>query len=112
MAHIGQALTFSVAFTNDSDTAADPATVKFYLREEVDGTELEWTYDDSPVEGTHYPEDMNPITTDSTGTYELVFVARKPERHTGFWNGTGNSVEQSSQVTAFVRHAGVTLAGD
>jgi hypothetical protein len=38
------------------------------------------------------------------GTYALRYIARKPERHTGFWHGAGNSVDQTSQVTYFVRH--------
>ena len=41
---------------------------------------------------------------DSTGTYHVVWVSRKAERHTGFWAGAG-TVNQSSQTTAFVRHS-------
>ena len=109
MAFIGQLLTFSIQFTNTSGIAADPTVVKFYLREELDGTELEWTYNAAPVSGTDYPTGMNPITRDSAGAYEVPFVARKPERHTGVWKGSGNSVNQSSLTTAFVRHAAVNL---
>lgn len=110
MAYIGHGLTFSVQFTNTSGIAADPTTVVFFLREEVDGTELQWTYNAAPTEGTHYPTGMNPVVRDASGQYHVVFVARKPERHTGFWKGTGNSVNQTSAVTAFVRHAAISLA--
>lgn len=106
MAQIGQALTYSIVFTNSSSIAADPTVVQFWLREAVDGTELEWTYNAAPVEGTHYPTGANPIVKDSTGTYHVIWVSRKPERHVGFWSGPG-VVNQSSQTTAFVRHSDV-----
>jgi hypothetical protein len=106
MAHIGQDLTFSVVFTNSSGIATDPTTIRFLLREGIDGTELEWLYNAAPVSGTHYPVGANPIVRDSTGTYHVVWVSRKAERHTGFWAGSG-TVNQSSQTTAFVRHSEV-----
>jgi len=106
MAHIGQDLTFSVVFTNTSGIAADPTTIRFLLREGIDGIELEWLYNAAPVSGTHYPVGANPIVRDSTGTYHVVWVSRKAERHTGFWAGAG-AVNQSSQVTYFVRHSEV-----
>ena len=106
MAHIGQDLTFSVVFTNSSDIATDPTTIRFLLREGIDGTELEWLYNAIPVAGTHYPVGANPIVKDSTGTYHVIWVSRKAERHTGFWAGAG-TVNQSSQTTAFVRHSEV-----
>lgn len=107
MAHIGQDLTYSVVFTNPSSgIATDPTSVRFLLREEVDGTELEWIYNAVPVAGTHYPVGANPIIKDSTGNFHVVWVSRKPERHTGFWAGAG-TVNQSSQTTAFVRHSEV-----
>lgn len=109
MAFIGQQLTFSVQFTNSSGIAADPTTTLFFLREGVDGTELQWTYNAAAVEGTHYPTGMNPVVKDSTGNYHVAFVARKPERHTGFWKGTG-TVNQTSTTTYFVRHADINLA--
>ena len=87
MAHIGQDLTFSVVFTNTSGIAADPTTIRFLLREGIDGTELEWLYNAAPVAGTHYPVGANPIVRDSTGTYHVVWASRKAERHTGFWAG-------------------------
>ena len=106
MAFVGQDLTFSVVFTNSSDIATDPTTVRFLLREGIDGTELEWLYNAAPVSGTHYPVGANPVVRDSTGTYHVVWLARKAERLTGFWAGTG-TVNQSSQVTFFVRHSEV-----
>jgi hypothetical protein len=106
MAYVGQDLTFSVVFTNSSDIATDPTVVNFWLREGIDGTELEWTYNAAPVSGTHYPTGMNPVVKDSTGTYHVVFTARKAERHTGFWQGSG-TVNQTNQVTYFVRHSEV-----
>jgi hypothetical protein len=109
MAFIGQLLTFSVQFTNTSSLATDPTTIRFFLREGVDGTELQWTYAALAVEGTDYPTGMNPVVKDSTGNYHVAFVARKPERHTGFWLGTG-AVNQTSETTYFVRHADLNLA--
>jgi hypothetical protein len=110
MAHIGQLLTFSVVFTNNTTgVATDPTTVSFFLREAIDGTELQWTYNAAPVEGTHYPTGANPVVKDSTGTYHVAWVSRKAERHAGVWRGTGNSVNQASQTTAFVRHSDVVL---
>jgi hypothetical protein len=110
MATIGDPLTFPVLFTNASGTASDPTTVRFFLLEGVDGTELEWTYDASPVSGTHYPVGANPITKSATGTYSLVWVSRKPERHTGFWLGSGTTF-QSQQDAQFVRHSEVGAVG-
>jgi len=107
MAHTGEALVYSELFTNTSGSATDPSTIRFFLREGIDGTELQWTYNASPVEGTHYPTGANPITRSAAGTYALRWIARKAERHTGFWHGAGNSVDQTSQVTYFVRHAEV-----
>jgi hypothetical protein len=83
--------------------------VKFFLREELDGAELEWTYAAVPVAGTDYPTGQNPVVKDSTGDYHVNFVYRKPERHTGRWLGSG-TIFQSSEETAFVRHSALTLA--
>lgn len=106
MAYVGSQITFSALFTNTSDQAADPTAVAFWLREGVDGTELQWTYNASPVSGVDYPVGANPVVKDSTGNYHVAWVVRKPERHTGFWQGTG-AVVQTSQVTAFVRHSDI-----
>ena len=106
MAQVGQLVTFSIVFTNTSDVAADPTVVRFLLREGIDGTESEWLYNAAPTEGTHYPTGANPIVKDSTGTYHVAWVARRAERHTGFWKGSG-TIFQSSQTTLFVRHSDV-----
>jgi hypothetical protein len=103
---LGTSYSFTFHVENAAGTDADPTTVYFWLREHIDGTELQWTYNASPVSGTHYPAGMNPIVKDSTGDYSLVFVTRKPERHTGFWQGVG-SVYYTYQQTLFVRHADV-----
>lgn len=101
---LGTRYPFAHVFLNDSGAATDPTVVKFYLREHVDGTELEWTYNAAPVAGTHYPVGMNPIVRNSAGNFELDYDSRKPERVTGFWVGTG-TVYDSEQQTLFVRHA-------
>lgn len=105
MAHIGQAITYSIVFTNASGVETDPTSVRFFLREGVDGTELLWTYDAVPTLGTHYPVGANPIERSGAGNFSLVWVTRKPERHTGFWHGAGNDVDQTAQTTYFVRHS-------
>lgn len=109
MAHIGQAITYSVVFTNSSGVETDPTTIRFFLREGVDGTELEWTYNAAAVEGTHYPVGANAVVRSSAGNFSVKWVSRKPERHVGFWSGAGNSVDQTSQTTYFVRHSDVEL---
>lgn len=105
---IGTLYTFGHVFLDAAGVAADPSTVKFYVREHVDGTELEWTYNASAVSGTHYPVGMNPIVKNGTGDYELDYVARKPERVTGFFLGVG-VVYDSAQATLFVRHAEIAI---
>lgn len=107
--NIGGLLVFSQKFTDANGADADPTVVKFYLREEIDGTELEWTFNAVPVEGTDYPAGMNPIVKDSTGDYHVNFVSRKPERHTGRWRGSG-TIFQASESTQFVRHSLLALA--
>ncbi len=109
MATIGDPLTYSVLFEDEDGAPDDPSPVRFYLREGVDGTELAWLYDAAPVAGTHYPVGANPIVRDATGTYHVVWVSRKPERHTGYWLGSG-AVFQSQQDTQFVRHSEVGAA--
>lgn len=102
---LGNRHTFtSPTFATSAGTATDPTVVKFYLREHVDGTELEWTYNASPVAGTHYPVGMNAVVRVSAGLYTVAYDSRKPERVTGFWVGTG-TVFVAQQETLFVRHA-------
>lgn len=107
MSTIGSTLPFSVKFTDSAGADDDPTTVTFRLREDIDGTERLWTYDASPVEGTHYPAGTNPIVRDSEGDYSLQYVARKVERHTGFWKGTGSAPDQTKVQTFLVRYSGV-----
>lgn len=103
---LGTRYPFTYTFVNSSGTATDPTAAKFYLREEVDGTELEWTYAAIPVSGTHYPAGMQAMTKTGTSTYAVPYDTRKPERVTGFFVGTG-AVYDSRQLTLFVRHAGI-----
>lgn len=108
MAEIGSLIVWSKVFTNASEVAADPTLIRFFLREELDGTELEWQHNGSAATVT--PTGMNPIVKDSTGTYHLNFVARKPERLTGVWLGSG-VVSQTCTLTEFVRHSLVEATG-
>ena len=103
---LGSSYSFTFHVENAAGADADPTAVYFWLREAIDGTELQWTFNAVPVSGTHYPVGMNPIVKDSVGDYSLVFVTRKPERHVGFWQGVG-SVYYTDQQTLFVRHADV-----
>lgn len=106
---LGNRYTFSSpTFQTSAGTATDPTTVKFYMREHVDGTELEWTYNASPTAGTHYPVGMQPIVRASAGVYSVAYDSRKPERVTGFWVGTG-TVYDAVMETLFVRHAELAL---
>lgn len=106
---LGNRHTFtSPTFATSAGTATDPTVVKFYMREEVDGTELEWTYNASAVEGTHYPVGMQPIVRVSAGLYTVAYDSRKPERVTGLWVGEGTAYD-ASQETLFVRHAAVSI---
>lgn len=106
---LGNRYTFtSPTFATSAGTATDPTVVKFYLREEVDGTELEWTYNASPTSGTHYPVGMQPIVRVSAGLFTVAYDTRKPERVTGFFVGTG-TVYGATQLTLFVRHVEFAL---
>lgn len=100
---LGNRYSFSRTFVNAAGAATDPSTIKFYLREEIDGTELEWTYNASPTAGTHYPTGMQPIVRTSAGIFSVAYDTRKPERVTGFFVGTG-TVYDAAAYTLFVRH--------
>lgn len=101
---LGNRYTFtSSTFATSAGTATDPTVTKFYLREEIDGTELEWTYNAIPVSGTHYPVGMQPIVRVSAGLFTVAYDTRKPERVTGLFVGTG-VVYDATQLTLFVRH--------
>lgn len=108
---LGNRYTFSHTFTNSSGTATDPTAIKFYMREEVDGTELEWTYNASPTSGVHYPVGMQPIVRASQGVYTVAYDTRKPERVTGFYVGTG-TVYDAAAYTLFVRHSPIEFLDD
>lgn len=101
---LGTSYTFTFHVEDSSGADADPTAVYFWLREWIDGTELQWTFNAAPTEGTHYPVGMNPIVKDSAGDYSLIYVTRKPERNTGFWQGIG-SVYYTKPETLFVRHS-------
>lgn len=106
---IGSLIVFAKKFTDAAAADADPTVVKFFLREELDGTELEWTYAAVPVQGTDYPTGMNPVVKDSTGDYHVNWIARKAERQTGRWRGSG-VIFQASETVEFVRHSALALA--
>ena len=110
-AKLGEHVSFTAHFATTAGTDTDPTTVKMFLREEIDGTELEWTYAGSPVSGTDYPTGMNPVVKDSTGDYSVLFVARKAERITVHWKFTNSSrlVATQNPSTVFVRHAAIDL---
>lgn len=109
---IGDQFVFTGHFENSSGADVDPTVVKLFLREELDGTELEWTYAAIPVAGTDYPVGQSAMAKDSTGDYSVTFITRKAERITALWRATGNSVATITQnvVTLLVRHAGINLA--
>lgn len=104
MALLDELSVFSVHFTNSAGADADPTAVTLTVREEIDGTELLWTFNAVPVSGTHYPVGMNPIVKDSTGDYHVDFLNRKPERLTGVWVGSG-TIFQTKVETFLVRHS-------
>jgi hypothetical protein len=103
MAEIGSLAVFSKNFQNAAGADADPDLVQFYLREEVDGTELEWSITGAGG-GAVTPAGMNAIVKDSTGDFHVNFVCRKPERITGYWRGVG-TIYDASPLTVFVRHS-------
>lgn len=107
----GSTLVYSKKFIDSAGADADPTTVQFYLRESVDGTDLEWTFNAVPVAGTHYPVGFNPIVKDSVGDYHVNVVARKPERYTGMWVGVG-AIYDASLTTYFVRHSDIAMIDD
>lgn len=106
MASIGSTLTFSVTFTNAAGAVANPDLVEFWLREEIDGTELQWTMNGATGASISTPAGMNALVRDSTGVFHLSFVARKAERHSGYWRGSG-TIFQASEDTVFVRHSAI-----
>lgn len=105
MNFVGSTVTFAHVF-EVSGTPTDPTSIRLLVREGIDGVELEWIYNAAPVSGTHYPVGMNPIARNGAGNFDLDFVARKAERLTGIWIGTG-TVNDSAQQTFLIRHTDV-----
>lgn len=103
MAEIGGLIVWSKVFADAAGAATDPDVVTFFLREEIGGTELEWTYTTSGAI-TVTPTGQSAIVRDSAGTFHVNFVARKPERNTGWWRGAG-TIFQAAPLTVFVRHS-------
>ncbi len=104
MAEIGGLIVWSKVFTDAAGAATDPAVVHFWLREEVDGTELEWTYTTIGAVTTSPAGFTSVIVRASAGTFSLSEPARKPERLTGWWQGVG-TIFQSAPLTVLVRHS-------
>jgi hypothetical protein len=104
MAEIGSLIVFTKKFINAAGADADPALVEFWLREEVDGAELQWTKVGGVGGAVVTPGGMNPIVFVDTGDYSLSFVTRKPERITGFWRGAG-TIFDAAVSTVLVRHS-------
>lgn len=105
---IGSVLPFGHLFENAAGSATDPTVVTFTLVEGIDGTELVWTYTTSGAVTTSPDGFSTVITRTSAGLFALSHTARKPERHTGVWRGTG-SVVNPKQETFLVRHSGSTF---
>lgn len=108
MAQLGEQITFTQKFTTSAGVDADPTTVSFFLREEVDGTELEWSMTGATGVVISTPTGMNAIVKDSTGDYHLAFTARKPERISAQWTGPGTVLVFAAE-TVFVRHSAIAL---
>ena len=106
MMELGELHSFVQKFTTSAGVDADPALVEFWLREEIDGTELRWTYTTSGAVTTSPTGFSSVIVRDSAGDFHLDFNARKPERLTGQWLGVGTVVVYGPE-TVFVRHSGV-----
>jgi hypothetical protein len=101
---VGELKRFIQKFVDSSGVDADPAFTEFWLREEIDGTELRWTYTLSGAVTTSPTGFTSVIVRDSAGDYHLDFNARKPERITGQWVGAG-TVLAFEPETVFVRHS-------
>jgi hypothetical protein len=103
MADLGELHTFTQTFTNASGTATDPASVVFWLREEIDGTELKWILT-PPATVVLTPAGFSDISRTSTGIFTVAYTTRKPERVTGQWIGAG-TVLTNPPETLLVRHS-------
>jgi hypothetical protein len=107
MIEIGELKTFTQKFTTSAGVDTDPAFVQLWLREEIDGTELQWTYTTSGAVTTSPTGFSSVIVRDSAGDFHLDFNARKAERITAQWVGTG-TVSFFPPETVFVRHSLIT----
>ena len=104
--NLGQLIVFSVKFLDAAGADVDPTTVEFWLREEVDGTELHWILT-PPATVVQTPAGMNAITRDSAGDFHVNFIARKPERITVHWIGSTAVTVRPAQDVVYVRHSGI-----
>ena len=104
MIDIGELYSFVQKFTDSAGVDDDPLLVEFFLREEVDGTELMWTMTGATGVAVITPAGMNPLVKDSGGDFHLDFNARKPERLTAQWRGVGTVMVYPPE-TVFVRHS-------
>lgn len=107
---LGETIIATATFLDSTGAVTDPTTLSLYVREEIDGTELEWLFT-PPATATTTPAGMNAVVRDSAGVFHVNFVARKPERHTFHWRanaGTSVSVAQGIKA-AFVNHAEINL---
>lgn len=105
MSHqLGSTYTAIQKFTNSAGTDTDPAVVRVWLREHIDGTELEWTYTTSGAVTTSPTGFSNVIVRDSAGDFHLDITWRKAERHVIQWVGAGTVLVHPPE-TIFVRHS-------
>ena len=104
MIELGELKTFTQKFTTTAGVDADPTVVELWLREGIDGTELRWTYTTIGAVTTSPTGFTSVIVRDSAGDFHLDFNARKPERLTAQWVGTG-TVSVHPPETVFVRHS-------
>jgi len=100
MADLGESHTFSQSVTNPSGTLANPTTLEFWLREEIDGTELQWVLSPSA-----FPAGFVAMATGGTGLFSVAYRTRKPERVTGQWRLTGDFILVNAPETLLVRHS-------
>lgn len=103
MADLGELYTFSQSVTNAAGTLTDPTSIEFWLREEIDGTELQWilTPPSTPV---LVPAGFVLIARSGVGLFSVAYTTRKPERVTGQWRAPG-FVLVNPPETLLVRHS-------
>jgi hypothetical protein len=103
MADLGELHTFTQTFNTAAGALVDPASVVFWLREEVDGTELQWILT-PPATAVLTPAGFAAISRTSIGLFTVAYTTRKPERVTGQWIGAG-TVLVNPPETLLVRHS-------